>query len=53
MRMPVCRSRRKEVGAKIIASAQFFLKQAIVLGREGARQALRTSRNVLAAEQLS
>ena len=43
----------EEVRAQIVAAAQFLLEQLIVFGREGAWQAVWTTRNVLAAEQLS
>ena len=42
----------EEVGAEIVAAAQFLLQQAVVPGRQGARQAVWTARNILAAKQL-
>ena len=52
MRIPVWRSSKKDIGGQIIAAEQFLLNQLILLGRQGAWQALRSTRNVLATDQM-
>ena len=43
---------QQDIGGQIIAAEQFLLNQLILLGRQGAWQPLRSTRNVLATDQM-
>jgi hypothetical protein len=43
---------QEHIGGQIIAAEQFLLNQLVLLGRQGAWQPLRSTRNVLATDQM-
>ena len=43
---------QQDIGGQIVAAEQFLLNQLVLLGRQGAWQPLRSTRDVLATDQM-